>query len=291
MAYKVFLGCVIPNRLPFIEAASLRAFEKLAVPTEELEGASCCPDPVGAAAFDHKGWLALGARNLALAEEVDADLYSLCNGCVETLKAVRAELVDEHEREEINELLSQVNKKYSGKVQVKHFVEVLYEDVGLAKIREAVMNPLTGLKVACHYGCHYMRPSSIIQGEDPLNPTRLDELVEALGATPVDYEEKMLCCGNATAKTNEETSLAILNTKMASIQDAGADCIVVICPACFLQFDNYQRALKKEFHREYKIPVFFYTELLALALGISGEDFGVKYHRVKAKSLLANLTA
>ncbi|MHA1732863.1 MAG: CoB--CoM heterodisulfide reductase iron-sulfur subunit B family protein [Promethearchaeota archaeon] len=290
MAYKMFWGCVIANRLPFIESASRQAMAKLEFESEDFPEASCCPDPVGGQSTSHKAWLALGARNLAIAEAAGASLVSPCNGCVETFKSVNYFMEeDEHEKEEINEVLAKVNKSYSGATEVKHLIDVLYEDIGLDKVRAAVTNPLTGLRVACHYGCHYMRPSAVVKGEDPFNPTHLDELVEALGAIPVEYEDKLACCGNGTSKTDDEVGSRMTLAKLDSMTAAKADCIAVICPACFLQLDGTQRNINKVFHRDFGLPVFYFTELLALAMGIPGDSFGAKFHSVKTKDILARL--
>jgi len=192
--YKLFQGCTIGNRIPFIEASSRKVFDKLGIKTSEGPFA-CCPDPVGFNAVDHTSWLAMGARNLTIAEQEGKDIVSLCNGCFQTLKAVNHELKhDEHEKEKINDILKTVKREFKGSINVKHFVEVLY-DVGIEKIKEQEKNNFSGLKVACHTGCHYNRPSEIMQTDDPMEPKKLRELVAAVGATPVDYEEEMLCCG------------------------------------------------------------------------------------------------
>ncbi|GAB4310493.1 MAG: CoB--CoM heterodisulfide reductase subunit B [Promethearchaeota archaeon] len=287
VTYRMFMGCVIPNRLPFIEASSRKALTKLGLELEDLPGATCCPDPVGGQSMDHLSWLAIGARNLAIAEDLGCDLVSPCNGCVETLKSVNYFVgEDEHEHEKINELLALVNKSYSGRTKVKHLIELLHDDFGLEKVREAVTKPLDGLKVACHYGCHYSRPSSVVRGEDPFHPEKLDNLVAALGATPVEYDEKALCCGNATSKTEDEPAIAVGLAKFESIAASGADCIAVICPACFLQLDTYQAIVNRKYQTEFKIPVLYYTELLALALGVDPDSIGLNFHRVKPGKVL-----
>ncbi|MBN1801683.1 MAG: CoB--CoM heterodisulfide reductase subunit B [Candidatus Lokiarchaeota archaeon] len=283
--YKMFQGCTIGNRIPFIEASARKVFDKLGVKTSEAPFA-CCPDPVGFNSVDHTSWLAMGARNLTIAEQEGKDIVSLCNGCFQTLKVVNKELNhDEHEKAKINKILSAVGREFKGTTTVKHFVEVLHE-VGVEKIKEMVTKELTGLKVACHTGCHYNRPSELVQTDDPMKPKKLRELVAATGATPVDYEEEMLCCGSGVGNTEEEPSMQILANKMDSAIAAGAEAFVVICPACFQQFDTNQKKAEKISGKSYGLPILYLTELLALSFGIKSDEMGMKFHRSRPKELL-----
>lgn len=285
----LFAGCVIPNRLPFLEKSARIVFKDLGINLEDASF-SCCPDPVGVAAISEKAWLALGARNLCLAEKVNKKIISLCNGCSETLIGVKDTLAnDKHEFEEINHILGTKGYKYKGTAQVSHFVRSLVEDIGLDKITKRIKKPLTGLKVATHTGCHYARPSSWIQWDDPLNPKCLDDIVNALGAQSVPYTEKMLCCGSAVDRTNSEVALEVARKKLQSILEAKADCIVLNCPSCFQQFENAQRLVNKKFGTDFKIPVFYITEMIAMAFGYKPDDLGIKFHTIKASPVLIAL--
>ena len=160
MVFDLFLGCVIPARLPYLEVSSRKIFEKLGIELRDVDGFSCCPDPTGIEQIDHKTWLTLGARNLSLSNS-NGGIISFCSGCVETLKGVNYSLnKDDEIKKEVNDYLSKVGKAYDGKVEVKHFAQVLYEN--LDKVKDNVEKPLEGFKVAIHYGCHYLRPSEII---------------------------------------------------------------------------------------------------------------------------------
>lgn len=272
---KLFLGCVIPNRLPFLEATSRKVFDKLGIETSDAPF-SCCPEPIGFQSVCKTSWLAMGARNLSLAEEEGKDIVSLCNGCAQTLKAVNHELKhDEDKKTEINEILKKVNREYKGSVNVKHFVQVLIENVGVDKIQSMVTNPLSNLKVACHTGCHYSRPSEVVQWDDPLKPKYLRELVATTGAKVVDYFGEELCCGNGAGNTSKEVGNALAKNKMKYAKDAGANCYVVVCPACFQQLDGQK-----------ELPVIYLMELLALSMGMTADELEMKYHQVKTKSIL-----
>jgi heterodisulfide reductase subunit B len=279
--YKMFEGCTIGNRIPFIEAASRKVFDKIGITTSSAPF-SCCPDPTGMKSFDNNAWLALGARNLVLAEAEGKDIISLCNGCANTLRGVQFQLKhDSLKKEKVNAELAKIGKNYKGSIDVKHFVDVLKDNID--KVKGAVTKPLSGLKVAVHPGCHYMRPAEWMESDDPMRPTTLKELVAAAGATVVDYEEEILCCGSAVTNAYEEAGMANLKVKMDSVKGAGADILVVNCPACFQQFDTRQRDLGKKYETEYDIPVLYITELLSLAMGASADEIGLKFHRTRMK--------
>lgn len=280
----MFQGCVIGNRLPFIEASARKVFDKLGINTSDAAFA-CCPDPVGFNSTDHKSWLAMAARNLTLAEQEGKNVISLCNGCFQTLKLVNEELKhNDHEREKVNDVLKTIGREFKGSIDVKHFVEVLhgYTD----KIKELVTKDLSGLKVACHTGCHYNRPSEKVQTDDPMQPVKLREIVAASGAIPVDYDEEVLCCGTGTGNSEEEPAMQILSNKLTSAMKAGAEAVILNCPACYQQFDNNQKKAEKIDGKTFGLPVLYVTELLALAFGEDHKSLGLNFHRIRLKALL-----
>lgn len=286
----LFQGCMIGNRIPYQEATARKVFTKLGVKFIDAPFA-CCPDPVGALSTDMLSWLALGARNLCIAEEADKGVVSLCNGCAQTLIMSDHELKhDKRKKEKVNAILAKVGKEYKGTSDVSHFVKFLKEEIGIEKIKANLTKSLSGLKIACHTGCHYMRPSEIIQYDDPFHPTVLRELVAATGATVVDYDKEVLCCGTGASNTDPEVGLSILKEKMDDVKKSGADALVVICPSCFQQLDGNQKNLMKKYEgTEYNIPVLYLTELFALAMGYSYDDLALKSHRVKPKEIVEKL--
>ncbi len=287
MAYDLFLGCVIPARLPYLEASSRKIFEKLGIELRDVEGFSCCPDPTGIELLDHKTWLALGARNLSLCNN-NGGVISFCSGCVETLKGVNHFInKDITLKKEINRYLQKIGKVYEGKTKVKHFAEVLYEN--LDKVRENVVKPLSDFKVAVHYGCHYLRPSEIINWDDPFEPTTIDEIIKAIGAISLEYDMKIECCGNPVEKSDKELSLLMIDNKLKSISEAGANCVAVVCPACYQQYEFNQRELNKRNNTDYDLPVFYLSELVALAFGYKPEEIGLNFHRIKANKLFESV--
>ena len=287
MAYDLFLGCVIPARLPYLEASSRKIFEKLGIELRDVEGFSCCPDPTGIELLDHKTWLALGARNLSLCNN-NGGVISFCSGCVETLKGINHFInKDITLKKEINRYLQKIGKAYEGKTKVKHFAEVLYEN--LDKVRENVVKPLADFKVAVHYGCHYLRPSEIINWDDPFEPTTIDEIIKAIGAISLEYDMKIECCGNPVEKSDKDLSLLMIDNKLKSISEAGANCVAVVCPACYQQYEFNQRELNKRNSTDYDLPIFYLSELVALAFGYKPEEIGLNFHRIKANKLFESV--
>ena len=285
MNFDLFLGCVIAARLPFLEASGRKMFSKLGVELNNVEDFSCCPDPTGLEVVSQKAWVALGARNLSLSK-ADDGIVSFCSGCVKTLKCANHE-VNTHDKKEINEILGKIGKSYDGSTQVRHFAQVLYEQ--LKKVKKATTKPLKGFKIAVQYGCHYLRPSRIVKWDDPINPKSIDKILEALGAETIPYDLKMDCCGYGVRKTDEDLSLLVINNKLESIKKTEANCIVVACPACFQQFDFNQRDLSKRNGTDFSYPIFYLTEIVALAFGFSYNELGLKFHHTKVKKFLQSM--
>jgi heterodisulfide reductase subunit B len=288
--YGFFLGCMIPLRLQNFESSVRRVLPAFDIELLPLNGAGCCPDPIGIQSLDQKTWLSLGARNIAIAEELNLDMITLCNGCFETLKTTHHELMhDPTLKAEVNAILSQINREFKGSTNVRHIVEILFEEIGVEKIKTMVQKPLTDLKVAVHYGCHLIRPSEIISFDDPERPQSLDLLVGALGATSIPYLKKMECCGAGIRSVDMDSALKMTREKLIQIKRAGADCITTVCPFCFIQFDVGQFQIQKQYNESYEIPVFYYVELLGLAMGLQPLELGLDLHRIKVDVVIERL--
>jgi heterodisulfide reductase subunit B len=295
MRYALFLGCFIPVRLPHLEAVSRRVLPKLGIDLADIDGFTCCPEPVGFLTDKITG-LTIAARNICLAEEAGLDILTLCNGCTYTLRQANQTLkYDSVLRENVNGILAETGHKFKGAVEVRHYAQVLGQKAGLEKIRSVVKKPLNGLGVACHPGCHILSPPDAMGFDDPLNPVVLDSLVEALGATPVDWDKKTGCCGWTLTNYGErESANLLLGEKLGAMHAAASDCSTVICPQCFYQFDTGQMLAARELKLDYRVPTLYYLQLLALAMGVSLDEVGVKQHRVRNPALeekLGRLTA
>ena len=277
-----FLGCMIPLRLTSVEIAARRVFSQLNVEFLDLEGYTCCPEPVTLSFIDKELWVTSAARNLALAEKADADLVVLCSGCYETL--IKADEMLKHEdetRKKVNEHLASIGSKYEGKIKIKHFIEFLHEDIGVDRIKKGVTTPVE-VNLAIHYGCHLTRE---VNGNDPWRkPRMMKELVEATGAKLIEYGVEKLCCGFPISQFNREFSLQQrLLPKLRGIENTMAETIVFACPACISQFENGQDALIGSGFEITKYPCIHIMELLALSFGVPPTELSLDFHNSAVK--------
>ncbi|MHA1699785.1 MAG: CoB--CoM heterodisulfide reductase iron-sulfur subunit B family protein [Promethearchaeota archaeon] len=288
----LFLGCTIPARIPFIEKSARVVCKDLNIKLSPMQGAACCPEPIGVNSVDEKTWMVLAGRNITIAEDMpENEIMGLCSGCVLTLKMVNDILKhDQLKKDEVNDILIKVNRQFKGSVEnVKHFAQIVYEEIGLDKIKSLVKKPLNGLKVAIHYGCHFIRPSEVIQYDDPFYPKHLDETIQALGAETVEYSEKLLCCGQGVSYSSPDIQTKMNYRKYKSMVEAGANCICVVCPSCYQNLEGGQRNVKKMFGEKFEFPVFYLVDLMALAFGHEPAEIGLKFHRPSPKKLLASI--
>ena len=283
--YALYLGCTAPVRTLNYELAARKTAGRLGIDLSDIEQFGCCGFPLKS--VHQETALLMSARNLALAEERGRDICALCSSCTGTLaEANRMLQSDEGLRDRVNQKLeATIGRRYSGSVQVRHFARVLYEEVGLDRIRQAVTADLSGLRLAAHYGCHYLKPTEAHgQFDDPENPHSLDALIAATGAESVLYEGREQCCGGGILGADEETALALPRLKLERAVKAGADALVVVCD---IMYEFQQRRIEKMYQARYGLPVLFYPQLLGLALGMSGEEVGLSLNRVKSRKLMA----
>ncbi|MHB8895382.1 MAG: heterodisulfide reductase-related iron-sulfur binding cluster [Candidatus Geothermincolia bacterium] len=279
--YIFFWGCTIPGRYPFLEKSLRLLLEKLGIRYREIEGFTCCPEKFLVETFSEEAWYLTAARNLALAEKNGGDLLVACNGCYATFRtAITAFHASTALREEVSARLSEVGLEYNFRASVHHVIEVLYDKVGPDAIRQKVVSPLDGMRIGVHNGCQMLRPGPAVRLDDAARPVKLDRLVESLGAESLDYHSKLMCCGEALGRSgNPDESTQTARIKLVELREMGADAIVVVCPACFGQFETQQMVLQKD-HEGMNIPVFYYSELAAVALGFEPAELGLDMHRV-----------
>jgi heterodisulfide reductase subunit B len=288
MKIAPFYGCMIPIKYPQMEAAFRRTMPNLGVELVDLEGFTCCPDPIFFKAKDVMSWLTIAARNLCIAEEAELDVVTLCSGCTETLKEASFLLAENEDlKKAVNKRLHKIGKEYRGTASVDHAVVVIRDRIGIEKVRASVTRPLDGVKVAIHYGCHLLKPSQIMHVDDADYPSILEDLVAAVGATPVGHEEKLLCCGKGCL--DDDMPIDMVYDIFSAIRNSGADCMGLICPTCFSSFDLGQLVAGRKKNTKFDIPVIYYFQLLGLAQGLSPEELGLNLHKVKADRILAGL--
>lgn len=285
--YGYFWGCYVQGRLPHIEKSTRAVMQHLGVDCADIEGLTCCPEKTTVANMGHDEWLVTAARNLAIAEDAGVDFLTPCPGCFGTLKGAAAEVASSAAAQgEVNRELRRVGRSYRGTARTAHILEFLHRDFGLSAIGERVTAPLTGMRIAIHYGCHLLKPSADLAVDDPAHPTKFDELVETLGATSVAYEGKLSCCGGLLSRVDDQDAAqAMARRKLRDVAAERADAICLACPACFMQYDTTQFLLQRK-GEQIHVPVLYYTELLGLALGLAPDDLGLSSHRIDIQPFL-----
>ncbi len=283
--YLIFLGCAIPYRVSAFEISSRKVLAKLGVELVEMPEFNCCGLPLDP--VSHEMMLILAARNLALAEKQGLPIITLCPGCAGTLKKVNKILnEDKTLREQINGHLKESGLEFKGSVVTKHLLQVLKEDVGLDKVKSSVVKPLTMLKVAEHNGCHILRPKEYIGFDDPEDPQTLKALIEATGATCLDYMDETECCGAPSAGVSDKVALQLARDKLNHVKMVEAQALITICPFCHIMYDTNELRIEKLFNEAYGIPVLHYPQLLGLAMGMTPEELAFGELRVNTAKLL-----
>jgi succinate dehydrogenase / fumarate reductase cytochrome b subunit len=283
MKYGFFPGCVLESAGKEDYLATLAVAKKLDIELIELPGWTCC----GASHvqdMDELTALVVNARNIALAEELNLPLLTVCNTCTLMLRQAKAEL-DGGMKDKVNAILAQGGMTYQGTSEITHLLWALVKDYGLDKLKAKVVQPLNDLKVAGYYGCHLLRPPEIMDFEDHVVPHALDDLIRALGAEPVEFDEKLKCCGFHAVYPAETSVHKMTGEINLSAINAGSNCIVTPCPLCQLQLDMYQPEGKAAVGTNKDIPVLHMSQLIGLALGLSQQELGMKRHIVSTAAL------
>ena len=278
MKYALFLGCNIPARVEQYDTSARAVLRQVDVQLTDIRDFNCCGYPMRNA--DQKAFLFSSAVNLALAEKAGLDIMTLCKCCFGSLKEAAHVLQDDPDLQaEINGMLADRGLKYDGKTQIKHFLSVLYHDVGVDTLKSKVSTPYKGFKIATHYGCHALRPSKVTKFDDPVAPTLFDKLVEVTGAKSVDWTSKLECCGAPVLGVNDDLSMTLTERKLADGKKAGADYLCSACPYCHLQFDTVQEMMVSNNGSD-PLASILYPQLLGLSMGIDEKTLGIEMNRL-----------
>lgn len=286
MKYALFLGCTIPARSRNYELSARKVAEELGIELVDVEQFICCGFPVKAS--DQWSSEIMAAYNLCLAQERNLDICTLCSSCASALTEMAHRLSKKGtERDRVNEQLSRVGLQYGGGVKVRHFARILYEDVRPERMKEHFRRDLSDLKIAIHYGCHYLKPSEIYDHfDDAGNPTSIETLVATTGARVVHYPGEEKCCGGPVLPVDERVALSVAKDKLDAVSDASADALCLVCPFCSVMYDSNQKSIESEYGTSYQLPVLYVTQVLGLAMGYGKEALGLDMNVVKTRELL-----
>ncbi|MFW6108952.1 MAG: CoB--CoM heterodisulfide reductase iron-sulfur subunit B family protein [archaeon] len=271
--YTYYPGCTLKTTSRNFEESTLASSNVLGIKLVEPERWNCCGTVHALATDDVMHHLA-PIRNMIRVEELKAEdkvdnkkMVTLCAMCYNTLK--RANNVfnsDSDRKEKIHDIMYKEDIKYSGNVEIVHFLEILREN-GWDKIKNQVKNPLKGLRVAPYYGCLLLRPRGI-GIDDTDNPTIFEELLEALGAEVFNFSHKQKCCGSYHTVHMKEAVADLSHNILKQAEDAGANILATACPLCEYNLGPRQTQIKKQYPSFESIPVVYFTQLMALAFGL-----------------------
>lgn len=281
--YALFLGCTVPIRAQHYELSARKVAKELDIEFSEMAGASCCGFPMKA--VNAETALLIAARNISIASKMNLNMVTLCNSCTAMLSDAQLQLKNNKFYKKFKEL----GFSYPHDVTVKHFVRILYEEVGLDAIKKKVSRRLDALRVIPHYGCHYVRPSYLYGFDDPEIPHTFDELVEVTGAHTIDYYDKKMCCGGSVLGVDEKLAVTMANHKLHFAKDNSADALISICPFCTVMYEDNQRKAEEQFEMKYGLPVLYYPQLLGLSFGFDKNSVGMRFNRVRPTELLEKI--
>lgn len=285
MKFAYYPGCAIHSSAPEYGLSCKAISEVLGIELVEIPKWNCCSSIDAVYAKDPLSSMGLAARNLSLAENMKMDIVVLCSACLFTLSRANKMLHEDSElKGKVDALLTNAGLNYHDSIKVRHYLDVLANNVGFNKVSEHVKIPLKGLKVAPYYGCLLTRPPSVTNFDDPEHPKSMDKLIEALGAQTVKYEEK--CCGASLGITDELVMMEMAKRSLLSAKNAGADCIIAACPLCQFNLDARQPDIQSQYNVKIDLPVLYFTQLIGIAFGLSPKELGLDKNCVSPKPLL-----
>jgi heterodisulfide reductase subunit B len=286
MKAGLFLGCTVPVRNLNYEASARRVAATLGLVLVDNPEYGCCGYPLKA--LGQEAALIIAARALAQAGR-GITLTPLCSACAGTLmEAAHVLDHDEARREAVQQRLTPLGLIYRPGVKVRHFARLLLEEVGLERISQKIVRPLTEFTFAPHYGCHFLKPGELSKGfDDPEDPVSLGRLIGATGAKAMGYRTLKDCCGGGVLGADENLAGRLAGGKLVELTQTGITAMVVVCPFCNVMFEGQQKVIAKKLETEIKVPVVYLTQVLGLAMGLSPDELGFNMNRIKPKELLA----
>jgi heterodisulfide reductase subunit B len=276
MRVSYYPGCSLEGTAREYDESTRAVCQALGIELDELEDWNCCGATSAHSTNDYLS-LALPARNLSLADEKGSDLVVPCAACYQRLKVAEKRLAQS----------PLPDYPYQGNVSIKHLADFCSQEEVLQRIKEEVKKPLAGLRVACYYGCLVVRPPKVTDAINYENPGHMDEMMNMAGAESVNWSYKTDCCGGSLVLGRPDVVRRLIGKLLDMALEAGADCLVTCCPMCQSNLDTGEKGLSKETGRDYNVPIFYFTELLGLALDLPGAEGWLDRHLVSPRELLS----
>ncbi|MFH1957809.1 MAG: CoB--CoM heterodisulfide reductase iron-sulfur subunit B family protein [bacterium] len=285
MRIPYYPGCTLKTTAKNFEDSAVAAARVLDMELWELPRWNCCGTVYSLAKDNLMEQLAPIRNLLRVKEQGETEVATLCSMCYNTLK--QANLLvqnDSEKREKIRQFMDREKVEYNGEVKVFHLLELLSKKIGFEAISKKIKRPLNKLKIAPYYGCLLLRPKEVGL-DDAEEPEILDKLIKAMGGETVDYPYKVECCGSYQAVNRKDVVLERTWQILSSAEKRGADAVIVSCPLCFFNLDTFQKRVKEKYADFKEIPIFYFTQLLAFALGID-ENLKFDLHSVDTKPVI-----
>jgi len=272
MKYAYFPGCSAESTARDLYLSTMTVAGVLGIELIEPDGWSCCGTTM-AHQVDHDLSVSLAAANLLKVKDMGLDMVVSCASCYSRMKIANHEISTNPKTREI--VSDALGRDYDGSVKVRHFVEIILEDIGLDAFKKALKHSLQGLKVASYYGCLLVRPPEVTGFDDPENPVYMDRLINAMGGVGLDWPHKVECCGGSLTLTRADLVVKLSEAIIAMAKDSGAQCIAVACPMCQINLDMRQADILKTTGHRYNMPILYITQLMGLCLGMSENALGL----------------
>ena len=287
MDIAYYPGCSLHSMAKEYDISTKLVCQRLGINLHEVPDWNCC-GATAAHSLNHKLSVSLSARNLSLVDDMKLkQVATPCAGCFSRLKTAANELKSDSMVAEAEKLVG-VSLTGAREIEVAHILQVMIEEIGLETIKEQVVKPLKGMKVASYSGCLLTRPRSIAQFDDSEQPMALDNILAALGAEPVKWSHKAECCGGGFAASDTGIVVDLGGQVLEAARQAGADVIVAACPMCQANLDTRQEAIEKERGIKYNLPIVYYTQLMGLAFGYSAKKMGLNRLLTSPGNLLSS---
>lgn len=286
MKYAYFPGCSLHSTAKEYDLSTKEVAKTLGIELIEIPDWICC-GATPAHITMHLLSLALPVKNLIQARKMSSyEVVTCCAACFSRLKIANKFMqTDSVHREKVEKI---VGVRYEGEVKVRHFLDVLVNVFGLKNLNEKINKKFSGLKVACYYGCLLTRPPEVTELDDLEDPCLMDKLMETIGVEPVKWPYKTECCGASFSLTKTDIVLKLSGDILQMAYDEGAQALVVACPLCQSNLDLRQPMINKKYKKNFRMPIFYFTQLVGLALGIEAKKLGLEKHIVNPMSLLSS---
>ncbi len=288
LTFSYFPGCSAESTGSSFTQSMNYVAEKIGMKLEEIDDWCCCGTSAARITNDDLKH-ALPTRSLALSEQQHPGMpvIASCAACYSVLK--EAQVYAAESEENLAHVNSLIDMDYHASIDVTNILEVLVQPDVQEKVVAALKTKLNGAKLACYYGCLLVRPTEVVQFDNPENPTKMEGLLNACGAECVDWSFKTECCGASNHIVSPKAARKAVERIFRNAKANGADAIVTACPLCWLNLDMREDQVNSEMGTDYHLPVYYFTELIAMAMGATADEAGLKKHFEPAEAYAASL--